>query len=131
MDAVGKKGIIRAFIAVGVIAGLTISFLAYYLYFVISGNKFESNYKYYLEGASSVHEDDVGVLVPGMYFMNGDTDSLYYEVFDDGTMQLAGGELSDFLPERDAFKEFGRERDCEWRERIYHMDSCFHPQGFV
>ena len=66
---------------------------------ITTGNAYEANFQ-------DINEN---WLQPGRYYMNGDTDSLFYEIFDDGTMQLKGGELPDCI----LFKAGNRECDFE------------------
>jgi hypothetical protein len=110
MKKVIKKGRVLAFIAGSIVAVMAISAVAVYLMRISDNNSFESDFRYYLED-SDAEEREIGALRPGRYYMNGNTDSLYYEVFTDGTMQLFG-DLSN-LPERDIFTRLERERDFE------------------
>jgi hypothetical protein len=97
-----KKGRILAFIAGSIAAVIVVSAVAVSLMRVVDNNSYESHFQYYLEGT----------LPAGKYYMNGDSGSFYYEIFNDGTMQLFGGELSD-LSEWDMFAKYDRERDFE------------------
>ncbi|MDR2531904.1 MAG: zf-HC2 domain-containing protein [Oscillospiraceae bacterium] len=110
MKKVLKKGRVLAFIAGSIVAVIVISVVAISIMRISDNNSFESDFRYYLEG-SDANESEIGVLRPGRYYMNGDTNSLFYEVFTNGTMQLFG-DLSD-LPEWDFFTKLERERDFE------------------
>jgi len=111
MKAMLKRVRILAFIAGSFAAIIVISAVTVYLVRLSDNISFEADFKYYLEG-SGAGESEIGVLRPGKYYMNGDMDGLYYEVYDDSTMQLKGGEFSD-LPEGDIFTLQDRERDFE------------------
>jgi len=91
MKAALKKGRILAFIAGSLAAVIAISITAVLFVRSTENNSIESNFSYFPP------EHDVGALPVGKYYMNGDTDGLYYEIFGDKTMQLKDGERFSYV----------------------------------
>ena len=75
-----------------IIASILILILSYQIYDIRTGNSIElhvmllDNLQY-----------GKGKLAPGRYYMDGNKNSFYFEVFDDQTMELGGGDTLDFL----------------------------------
>jgi hypothetical protein len=122
MRAFWKKIKLKAFIAGAscVVVVLIFAMMSMLLFNAYNSSMVESKFELFGEG----------VISPGRYFMNGDTNGLYYQVFDDGTIQLFG-DLS-ALPDapENAWFKWNRENDFERFDYVVVSHSLTY-RGFI
>ena len=106
------KKLKNPFFIYSIITTIIILILAYLIYDMRVGNLVEphimllDNYEY-----------GEGKIAPGRYYMDGDRNNFYFEVFDDQTMELGGGDalaLLNALLRRPKGEEFSEESSSEW-----------------